>query len=145
MNGNNKVWIVLGIIVVGLLLFFLFGRSPVRDTAEVVSKTATSTAQATDRAAVRAEAATELIALRARQQAGESYDSLKDNYAQVRTRLAASYENAEGETREQWSEVNGMFDEFEASARAGTGNTLDLLARLISSLSADVRTEKPTE
>ncbi len=145
MNDNKNLWIVLGLIAAALVLFFLFGRDPVEETGEAMNQAATSTSQAVDRTALRADAAADLTALRVRQEAGESYESLQDNYAEVRARLAASYQNVEGEAKEEWDQTLTAFDEFEANARAGTSNSLDLLTRLIASLSADVRTETAAE
>ncbi len=145
MNNNKTLWIVLGVIVLAVLVFFLFGRDPVKESADAINDSATTTAQAFDRSAVRAEAAAELTALRVRQEAGESYESLQASYADVRARLATSYENAEGAAKEEWAELDAEFDEFETSARAGTSTTLDVLARLIANLSADVRTETSAE
>jgi len=145
MNGNKTLWIVLAVIAAALLLFFLLGRDAVQETADTANQVATTTAEATDRATVRAEAVVDLTALHARQEAGESYESLRSSYKEVRNRLATSYENAEGTARQEWYELNEAFNQFEASARAGTSNSLDLFARLIASLSADVRTETVTE
>ncbi|MDP3402877.1 MAG: hypothetical protein Q8S35_02900, partial [bacterium] len=87
----------------------------------------------------------ELTALQARVVAGETYDSLKDDFAKVRTNLAAAYENVEGEAAQEWAEISSDFDEFEASAREGTSNFLDVLARLIARFSADIRVESAGE
>lgn len=143
MNGNKTLWIVLAIIAAALLLFFLLGRDPVQETVDTANQT--TTAQITERAAVRAEAVADLTALHARQEAGESYESLRSSYKEVRNRLATSYENAEGTARQEWYELSEAFNQFEASARAGTSNSLDLFARLVASLSADVRTETAAE
>lgn len=145
MDQNRTIWIVLGVVVVALVLFLLLGRNPGDDMVRTTNQMATTTEQAIDRASVRAEAAADLTALRARQEAGETYESLRNEYAEVRTRLAAAYENAEGEAREEWTELSADFDQFEADARAGTGNVLDALARIISNLSADVRVETSAE
>jgi len=112
---------------------------------ESMDQTATTTAQAMDRTAARAEAATELTALQARVVAGETYESLKDEFAEVRTNLAGAYENAEGAAAEEWTEISADFDSFEESARTGTSNFLDVLARLIGRFSADVRVETEGE
>lgn len=145
MNGNKTLWIVLAIIAAALLLFFLLGRDSAQETADTANQAATTRAQITERAAVRAEAVADLTALHARQEAGESYESLRSSYKEVRSRLATSYENAEGTARQEWYELSEAFNQFEASTRAGTSNSLDLFARLIASLSADVRTETAAE
>lgn len=143
MNRAASIWIVLGLLVLGILLVLAF-KSPA-EVDESMDQTATSTAQAIDRSAARAEAAAELTALQARVEAGETYDSLKDDFAEVRTNLAAAYENVEGEAAEEWTEISADFDAFEASAREGTSNFLDVLTRLIGRFSADVRVESPGE
>ncbi|MDP3488021.1 MAG: hypothetical protein Q8S19_08850 [Bacillota bacterium] len=143
MNRAASIWIVLGLVVLGILLILAF-RSPA-DVDESMDQAATSTAQAMNRAAARTEASAELTALQARVVAGETYDSLKDDFAKVRTNLAAAYENVEGEAAQEWAEISSDFDEFEASAREGTSNFLDVLARLIARFSADVRVESPGE
>lgn len=143
MNRAASIWVVLGLLVLGILLVLAF-KSPA-EVDESMDQTATSTAQAVDRTVVRAEAAADLTALQARVAAGETYDSLKDDFADVRTRLAASYENAEGAAAEEWAEISADFDSFEASARTGTSNFLDVLARLIGRFSADVRVETEGE
>lgn len=145
MTENKTIWIVLGVIGVAILLFLVLGQRPDEEVVEGVNETATTTMQVMDRSAARTEAAADLTALRLRQEAGESYESLSTEYAEVRRTLAASYTNAELEAQQEWAELSAEFDEFEASARAGTSTALDLLARLIASLSSDVRTETPTE
>lgn len=143
MNRAASIWIVLGLLVIGILLVLAF-KSPA-EVDESMDQTATSTAQAIDRTAARTEAAAELTALQARVVAGETYDSLRDEFAEVRTNLAAAYKNVEGEAAQEWTEINADFDAFEASARAGTSNFLDVLARLIGRFSADVRVESAGE
>ncbi len=143
MNRAASIWIVLGLVVLGILLILAF-RSPA-DVDESMDQAATSTAQVIDRAAARTEASAELTALQARIVAGETYDSLKDDFAKVRTNLAAAYENVEGEAAQEWAEISSDFDEFEASAREGTSNFLDVLARLIARFSADIRVESAGE
>ncbi|GEM_PF-1196152 len=146
MNGNKTIiWVVLIVIAVAVILFFLIRREPVQETTDTANQIATTTVQTADRAAARAEAAADLTALRVRQEAGESYESLRNDYAEVRSRLAASYEDAEGAAQQEWAELSEEFDEFEASVRVGASNSLDLLTRLIASLSADIRTETTTE
>ena len=98
-----------------------------------------------DTAAARTEAAADLTALRVRVEAGETYAELEDEFAQVRARLTAAYENAEGAAAEEWQDIRVGFDEFEASARAGTSNFLDSVNALIARFSADVRTETEAE
>lgn len=143
MNRVASIWIVLGLLILGILLVLAF-KSPA-DVDESMDQTATTTAQAMDRAAARTEAAAELTALQARVEAGETYDSLKDDFAEVRTNLAVAYENVEGEAAEEWAEISADFDAFEASAREGTSNFLDVLTRLIGRFSADVRVESAGE
>ncbi|MES2931816.1 MAG: hypothetical protein V4682_03965 [Patescibacteria group bacterium] len=143
MNRAASIWVVLGLLVLGILLVLAF-KSPAQ-VDESMDQTATSTVQAVDRTAARAEAAADLTALQARVVAGETYDSLKDEFAEVRTNLAAAYENVEGEAAEEWTEISADFDAFEASAREGTSNFLDVLTRLIGRFSADVRVESAGE
>ena len=143
MNRAASIWIVLGLLIVGILLVLAF-KSPA-DVDEPMDQTATTTAQAMDRTAARAEAAAELTALQARVEAGETYDSLKTDFAEVRANLAAAYQNVEGEAAEDWTQIAADFDAFEASAREGTSNFLDGLARLIGRFSADVRVESAGE
>lgn len=145
MNGNKVVWIVLALVLLALLLFLLLGRNPAEEAANNIYQAATTTEQVALRAAVRTEAAAELAALQARQQAGESYETLRTAFADVRVRLAAAYENAEDEAQQEWEEIKVDFDAFEAGARAGTSNSLNALNRLIARLSADVRTETSSE
>ena len=143
MNRAASIWIVLGLLIVGILLVLAF-KSPA-DVDESMDQTATTTAQATDRSTARAEAATELTALQARIEAGETYDSLQSDFAEVRANLAAAYQNVEGEAAEEWTQIAADFDAFETSAREGTSNFLDVLARLIGRFSADVRVESAGE
>lgn len=143
MNRAATIWIILGLVVLGILLFLAFRNPAAVD--DTMNATATTTAQAVDRTAVRADAAADLTALRARIEAGETYDSLKDDFADVRARLAASYDNAEGAARDEWQDISADFDSFEASAREGSSDFLDALSRLISRFSADVRVETEGE
>jgi len=146
MNGNRTIMIVVGVVILLLLAFLVFGN---RDTAEQAANTtqqvATSTARSADIAAARTEAAADLAALRTRQEAGETYASLQGEYAEVRSNLSAAYANAEGATKEEWNELEAEFDAFEASARANTGGFLQGLASLISRLGADVSVESSGE
>lgn len=145
MNGSKVIGIVIVLALLALIIYFLLGRNPVEDVQEGAQQVATTTEQVADRAAVRADAAADLTALRARQEAGETYESLQDEYAEVRASLAAAYENAEGEAQQEWNEIRDDFDDFEASARAGTSNFLDALTNLIARISADVRVETSNE
>lgn len=146
MNRTALIWTVLGIIVLVLIAFALVNRP---DTAENVNEAANTVATSTENAgaqlSARTEAAVSLTALQARIAAGETYESLADEFAEVRTNLASAYENAEGETQEEWQDLERDFDSFEASARAGTSGFLDLLSNLIARLSADVRVETADE
>jgi hypothetical protein len=144
-NGTRVIFVVIGLAVLAFLVFFLMGRNPADDVQNGAQQVATTTEQFADRSAVRAEAMADLTALRARQEAGETYESLQDEYAEVRANLASAYENAEGTTREEWTEISAAFDDFEAGARAGTSNFLDILSGLITRLSADVRVETSNE
>ncbi|MDB5265029.1 MAG: hypothetical protein JWN64_600 [Parcubacteria group bacterium] len=138
-STNKNVWIVVGVVILLLLAFLAFGRGAADKAVNNTQQAATTTAQAMDRTAVRAQAVADLTALRAREQAGETYDSLKDQYAAVRARLAASYENADEAGKQEWAAISANFDEFEAQARAGTGNFLDTLSNLIKKLSVNVQ------
>lgn len=137
------LWVLLGIAVLAVLAFMAFGAN--RTTPEAVENTPPGTmpqaADAMERDAARAQAALELSALEARAEAGETYDTLADEFAQVRARLAASYENAEGAAAEEWTELRTDFDALEASARDGTSTFLDSLANLIARFSTEVRVE----
>lgn len=139
MNRAATIWIVLGLIVLAVLVVFAMNRP--EDAENALDETATTTGQMVDRSAVRATAAADLTALEARIEAGETYEELEDEFAEVRADLAAAYENAEGRAAEEWDEISAEFDAFEASARSGTSNVLDALVRLIASFSADVRTD----
>ena len=143
MNRAAVIWIVLGLVVIAILVALAMNRP--EDVGDAVEDTATTTGQMIDRSAVRATAAADLAALEARIEAGETYEELEDEFAEVRADLAAAYENAEGRAAEEWEEVSAEFDAFEASARSGTSNVLDALARLIASFSADVRVETEAE
>ena len=143
MNRAAVIWIVLGLVVIAILVALAMNRPEDADSA--IQETATTTEQMVDRNAVRATAAADLTALQARIEAGETYETLEDEFAEVRADLAAAYRNAEGRTAEEWDEISAEFDAFEASARSGTSNVLDALAQLIASFSADVRVETETE
>ena len=146
MNGNNRtIWIVVGLAVLALLAYLAFGNRPVEEAAEATQQEATTTARSAEIVSARTEAAAELTALRARQEAGETYADLQDDYAAVRTRLAAAYANAEGETKQEWAELQADFDQFEAGARANTGGFLERLSTLIGRLAADARVESAGE
>lgn len=143
MNRAAVIWIVLGLIVIAVLLAFALNRPEAVENA--MQETATTTEQMVDQSAVRATAAADLTVLQARIEAGETYESLEGEFAEVRADLASAYQNAEGRAAEEWDDISAAFDTFEASARAGTGNVLDALTRLIASFSADVRVESETE
>lgn len=146
MNRSLTIWVLLGLIAVALIAYFAFNRPEAVENAEDAAiETATSTGQVIDRGMARTQAAMELTALEARVEAGETYASLEGEFTGVRANLARAYENAEGEAAQEWNEISADFDSFEASARAGTSNFLDLLAGLIGRFSADVRVETPTE
>ncbi len=143
MERTTVIWAVIGIVVIAALAYFAFTGTD--RTENAIENTATTTAEAIDTAAVRAEAAADLTALRVRAEAGETYAELEDEFANVRADLARGYENAEGQAAEEWRELQADFDEFEASARAGTSNFLDAISNLIARFSADVRVETETE
>lgn len=143
---NRTGFIVLAVAVVGILiLLFAFNRPSMDEARENTEDLATTTVSAMDQTATRVQAAAELTSLRARVEAGETYTDLSEDFAQIRTRLATSYENAEGAAADEWAEVQADFDNLEASARAGTSSFLDSLASLIARLSADVRIESEGE
>jgi ABC-type cobalt transport system substrate-binding protein len=147
MNRTAITWTIIALVVVALLAYFAL-RNPDADlqSAEKAgNEIATSTASAIDRTQARAEAAADLTALQARIVAGETYASLSSEFAEVRANAAAAYDGAEGEAAQQWAQISADFDVFEASARAGTSDFLDSLAKLINDLSADVRVETSNE
>ena len=143
---KTALWIIIGIIVVALIATLAFGLGngvdQENDLAPETVETATTTA---DLAQVRADAAADLAALRVRAEAGETYEELAGDYAAVRARVAAAYQNAGAEAAEEWQEVEAGFDEFEAAARAGTSSLLDDFATLIARFSADVGTDSEGE
>ncbi len=146
MDRTALIWTVLGIVLLVIIALLAFNRpATIENANEAANTVATTTAQSGAEVAARTEAAITLTALRARLAAGETYESLASEFAEVRADLAAAYQNAEGETREEWQEVERDFDSFEASARAGTSSFLDTLATLIARLSADVRVESAGE
>ena len=146
MNQKILIWALLGVVVIIALAWFVT-RNPEMNEPRVenTQETAREGVTDTERALARAEASTELAALRARIEAGETYESLEDDFAAVRTRLAASYESTEANVQAEWNEIEAEFQTFEDSARAGTSNFLDTLASLIANLSADVRVETEAE
>jgi hypothetical protein len=137
------IWALIGVIVIAVLAYIAFQGTTNMD--ENLENAATSTAEAVNQASVRAEAAAELTALRVRAEAGETYDELQSDFADVRARLAAGYENAEGEAAAEWRELRADFDSFEATARENTSDFLNALNDLIANISADVRTETEAE
>lgn len=142
MNRAAIIWIVLGLVVVAILIALATNRPDDVDSAREEAGVA---AEQVDRGAARAAAAAELTVLKARVEAGETYEALEDDFADVRSDLARAYENAEGAAVEEWNELSAEFDAFEASARVGTSNLLDALARLIERFSADVRVDAASE
>ncbi len=146
MNRTALIWTVLGVVVLIIIAFMLANRpEAVENAGEAAGTAATSTVEASTQAAARTEAAVKLTALQARIAAGETYDSLATEFAEVRTDLAAAYENTEDAAQEEWQDIEREFDSFETSARAGTSGFLDMLANLIARLSADVRVESASE
>lgn len=152
-NKGGAIWIAIGLLVLLVLAVLAFGNTDAERAAE---EAATSTAVALDasadaaaaetaRAAARAEASTEIAALQARAEAGETYEALSADFAQIRARLATAYEGAEGAAAEEYADLTAGLDEFEASARAGTSGFLDAFANLIARFSADVRVETEAE
>ena len=137
---------MLAVAIVGILvLMFALNRPAVDETRENAEAVATSTGASLDRASAQAEAGISLAALRARAEAGATYEDLSEDFAQVRARLATAYEGAEGAAAEEWADIEAGFDELEASARAGSSSFLDSIASLIARVSADVRVESGTE
>ncbi len=145
MNRAGTIWVIIGVVILLVLAYFAFGNKDAEVMENNAAQTATTTGQAMDNAALRTQAQADLAALRVRAEAGETYADLEDDFAQVRTRLASAYANAEGETAEEWADISAGFDSFEASARAGTSNFLDSITTLISRFSADVRVETENE
>jgi len=133
------IWVIVGIVVIALLAFFALQRPEA--TESTLENAGNEAADGMERAAIRTETAADLMALRVRAEAGESYADLESEFALVRAKIAAAYDNAEGEAKEEWRDLQVGFDEFEASARTGTSNFLDDLNGLIARFSADVRTE----
>ncbi len=148
MSRATTLWVLLGIVVLAILALMAFGanRTAVEDMDNNPPGTMTATDNsAMERGAVRTQAAIELSALKARAQAGETYDALAADFADIRARLAASYENTESAAAEEWARLAADFDALEADARAGTSTFLDSLSSLLSRFSADVRVETTNE
>jgi hypothetical protein len=143
---KTALWIVIGLIVIALVASLAFGMdgNEAAQENEAPQTVATSTTD-TDLAQVRADAAADLTTLRARAEAGEAYETIAGEYAAIRARVAAAYQNAGAEAAGEWQGIEAGFNEFEASARAGGSGVLDSFASLIARFSADVRTETPTE
>ena len=148
MNRAGTIWIIIAVIVVLVLAVFAFTRSADTELNEMATTTAeTMDGMSADarQTAARAQAETELAALRVRAEAGETYDELADDFAAVRARVAAGYADAEGAAADEWSELSADFDRFEAAARENSASFLDSLAALIDRFSADVRVETEAE
>ena len=145
MTRAGTIWVIIGLVILLVLAYFAFGNKDAELMENTAEQTATTTVEAMDNAALRTQAEADLAALRVRAEAGETYAELEDDFAQVRTRLAAAYANTEGEAAEEWADISAGFDSFEASARAGTSNFLDSISTLIARFSADVRVETETE
>jgi len=138
------LWVLLGIVVLAILAFMAFGanRAEVQETENTPPGTMPQTGDtAMERDAARAQAVIELSALETRAKAGETYDALAEDFSDIRARLAASYENAEGAAADEWTDLSADFEALEASARTGTSSFLDSLSNLIARFSADVRVE----
>lgn len=139
---KTVLWIVVGLIVIALIVLLVPNGN--KDDQGAVD-TPTEMETTVDRASVRANAAADLAVLEARANAGETYAELADEYAMIRARVAAAYEDAEGEAAQEWEKIEAAFDSFEASAQAGTSAFLAGFADLMARLSADVRADTETE
>lgn len=141
------LWIALGLAVVALLATIAFNTQDTADNGMAPPPEAANTdlAPTINLAQVRADAAADLAALRARAEAGEAYDALAGDFATIRAHVTAAYQAAGTSTSAEWHDVQTDLDTFEASIRTGSSNVLDSFASLIARFSTDVRTETGTE
>lgn len=150
MNRSYLVWILLAVAVVAVLIFFMFAgtRTPTDTPEEIENQASEATSESEDafsRSVVRAEAATELAALRVRAEAGETYDDLVADLTEARQGLEHAYINTQGSVAEEWNEIRSEFDRIEAAGRSNASDFLDSLSSLIARLSADVEVEAEVE
>ena len=117
----------------------------VQETEEGIAEVeegAETAAEETEQAAARAEARTELLAVRARVEADENYAEAVSEVNQIEDRLAAAYEDAGEDARQEWAEMQQEFDQLEAGLRSGTANVLELFAGLTLLLENEIRVDE---
>lgn len=117
----------------------------VQETEEGIAEVeegAETAAEETEQAAARAEARTELLAVRARVEADENYAEAVSEVNQIENRLAAAYEDAGEDARQEWAEMQEEFDQLEAGLRSGTANALELFAGLTLLLENEIRVDE---
>ncbi len=110
------------------------GSAVEQNTDQVVSST--------EAALARAEARAELLALEAELEVEANYQAAVAQVEQVRLDLRNTYQNAEGEVRAQWQEVDQELSDLESSLRTESADALEVLGGLILMLEADVRTDE---
>lgn len=113
-----------------------------RELGSAVEETVDRTMTSAEATLARAEARAELLAIEAEFEAEENYEDALEEVRSVRADLRIAYQNAEGEIREQWREVDQELESLGQSLRAESADALETLAGLILLLEADVRTDE---
>ncbi len=159
MNGTERTssvgWVLGALVVLLIILIAWFAFTPADDeaareaqresneAAREVDEETNELADAASRLAARTEARTRLVALETRLEAKENYAEVADELAEIRANLAAAYENATGEAREEYErDIEPAFENFEKSLRDGAADVSGFFARLLLELEADVRTDE---
>lgn len=141
--------VALVIIVIALLLMndrtdgveTNMATTSAQEVGKDIDEAAASVEANTEIAAARLEAKTRLAAIQAQYEIDKNAEAASVALEEVEADLETAYQNAEGETKEAWTELKTDFDELEAGLRDGTGDVLAVFKNIFARFEADVRVD----
>lgn len=134
------VALIVGVIAL-LIALVAFNRTDRDENSTTLSTTPVVTNNLATTTA-RAQAATELAALRARLAAEKNYEEAQAAAQATQEDLAAAYANATGAARAELQVLNQQFDDLETQLRGQSADALLTLENLITKLRQDVAVDE---
>ncbi len=135
-TAMNIVFSILALVISILALSIAvaaFNRSG-EDLNTVIENEVDKSAENVKLATARADARLRLISLRARVEAGEERDQVREEINEINTDLSNAYKEAGEEFNAEWNDINSAFEKLGESIRNETDDAADNLENLIDRL-----------
>ena len=128
-------WIALIIAIVALGIgWYAYNRSEEETIIPQVEEQIRTTQQETGKLMAKMEARIRLMALRGQIAAEESYEELSQEVSEIRSDLAAAYEDTSADVREEWEELDSDLQQLVDNLEEESNEAIDSLEEAINSL-----------